>query len=223
MSTRRAVVAGAGGGLGRATVVALREAGFEVVAVDRSAGKVGDLAAEVADVTDPAAAKPLIDRIVARFGVPDVLVNTVGAHALGDFMSVTPESLAALMSVNVGPALWLTQAVAPHMIGRGEGAIVHVGARAGIEPAAGSAAYGSTKAALAHLGRVLDLELRPQGIRVAVVLPSLIATAANKAVLPPQLLAHAAAPERVAELIVSTVTGEPAPAGEFLVPVEEKV
>jgi NAD(P)-dependent dehydrogenase (short-subunit alcohol dehydrogenase family) len=59
---------------------------------------------------------------------------------------------------------------------RGSGAIVHVAARPGIEPASGMGAYGVSKAAVVHLTRVLDIELRPQGIRVNAVAPQLLDT-----------------------------------------------
>jgi NAD(P)-dependent dehydrogenase (short-subunit alcohol dehydrogenase family) len=91
-----------------------------------------------------------------------------------------------MIDVNVGAALWLTQAVAPYLRERGSGAIVHVAARPGLEPTAGQAAYGVSKAALVHLTRVLDLELRPLGIRVNAVAPQLIDTARTRPYLPPR-------------------------------------
>ncbi len=65
-----------------------------------------------------------------------------------------------MIDVNLGAALWLSQAVAPHMRQRGSGAIVHVTARPALEPTVGMAAYSVSKAALVHLIRVLDVELR---------------------------------------------------------------
>jgi NAD(P)-dependent dehydrogenase (short-subunit alcohol dehydrogenase family) len=179
MSARIAVVAGAGGGLGQATVRLLHAAGLTVVAVDRSPARLADLPAdihrEVVDVTDPAAAVPLLRRVAAQVGAPQILINVIGMHALGDFRTV--------------------------------------------EAAPGAAAYGVSKAALAHLGRTLDLELRPQGTRVHVILPQLIATAANKAALPSQLLSSATTPEAVAGVIMSLVADGPAAIQDVLVPV----
>jgi len=225
MDTKIAVVAGAGGGLSRVTAGLLHAAGLTVVAVDRSQEKLDALPSpihrEVADVTDPAAAGPLLQRVAAEVVEPTVLVNTIGMHAFGSFDTVTPDGLRTLMDVNVGPALWLTQAAAPYIARQGGGIIVHTGARAGVEPSPGATAYGVTKAALAHLGRTLDLELKAQGIRVHVVLPQLIATDANKAVLPAHLLAAAATPEEVAGVIVSIVTADPAAPQSVLVPAYE--
>jgi NAD(P)-dependent dehydrogenase (short-subunit alcohol dehydrogenase family) len=210
MSTRIAIVAGAGSGLGQATALALHRAGITVVAVDRNEAGLKELPdeirREVADATDPTAVGPAVDRIVAAVGAPDILVSTIGTYELGDAMSVTPESLRRLTEVNVGAALWLTQAVVPHMQEKGAGAIVHISARPGIDPVTGTAAYSVSKAALIHLVRILDAELRPQGIRVNAVAPQVIATPKNKALFPPDMLAGAVEPEAIAEVIAFLVS-----------------
>jgi NAD(P)-dependent dehydrogenase (short-subunit alcohol dehydrogenase family) len=210
MSAKVAIVAGAGGVLGKATTRALAAAGLTVVAVDRNEHGMrelpGGVRREVADTTDPAAAKAVIDRIAVEAGPPGVLVNTIGAFRLGDTLSTTPETLRLMIDVNLGPAVWLSQAVAPHMQQRGSGAIVHVAARPGIEPSGGMAAYSVSKAALVHLTRTLDIELRPHGIRVNAVAPQLIDTPANRASLPGEVIAHAVAPDAIAGVIVFLVS-----------------
>jgi NAD(P)-dependent dehydrogenase (short-subunit alcohol dehydrogenase family) len=222
VSAKVAIVAGAGGGLGRATAVTLAASGLTVVAVDRSERGLGDLPddirREVADATDPAAAARLIDRIADEVGPPDVLVNTIGAFRPGDALTTTPDMLRLMIDVNLGPALWLSQAVAPHMRQQGSGAIVHVAARPGIEPAGGMAAYSASKAALVHLTRILDIELRPYGIRVNAVAPQLLSTPANRAALPAEVLAHAVAPEAIAELIAFLVSDAAAPVSGAILP-----
>ena len=119
MSAKVAIVAGAGGALGHATATTLAAGGLTVVAVDRNERGARDLPdgirREVADPTDPDAATRLVDRIAAEIGPPDVLVNTIGAFRLGDALATTPETLRLMIDVNLGPALWLSQAVAPHM------------------------------------------------------------------------------------------------------------
>jgi NAD(P)-dependent dehydrogenase (short-subunit alcohol dehydrogenase family) len=222
MSTRIAIVAGAGSGLGQATAVALHNAGLTVIAVDRNEAGLKDLPdgvhREVADATDPAAPGPLVDRIVTEVGTPDILVNTIGAYGLGEALTVTPEALRQLMDVNLGAALWLTQAVAPHMQRAGSGVIIHVAARPGVEPAAGVAAYGASKAALVHLTRTLDVELRPHGIRVNAVVPQVMATAKNKAMFPPEMLVGAVEPEAIAAVIAFLVSEAAAPISGAIVP-----
>ena len=81
-------------------------------------------------------------------------------------------------------------------------AVRQAAARPGLEPTAGMATSAVSKAALVYLTRVLDLELRPLGIRVNAVAPALIDNAKNRPNLPPELLAHAVAPGAIADIIV---------------------
>jgi NAD(P)-dependent dehydrogenase (short-subunit alcohol dehydrogenase family) len=222
MSAEVAIVVGAGA-LGSATAATLAGRGLAVVAVDRTEQALselpGSIRREVADTTDPAAAVRLIDRIAAEVGPPGVLVNTIGAFRPGDALTTTPETLRLMLDVNLGPALWLSQAVVPHMQQRGSGVIVHVAARPAIEPTAGMAAYSVSKAALVHLTRTLDVELRPHGIRVNAVAPQLLDTAANRATFPAEVIAHAVAPEAIAEVIGFLVSEAAAPVSGAILPV----
>jgi 3-oxoacyl-[acyl-carrier protein] reductase len=222
MSERVAIVVGAGGELGRATAVVLANAGYTVVGVDRNEQGLKELPdgmrREVGDATDPAAAKDLIDRIAANAGPPEVLVNTIGTFRLGEAVAATPEDLRVLMDVNLGAALWLSQAVEPYMRQRGGGAIVHVSARPAAEPTAGMAAYSLSKAALSHLIRILDVELRPHGIRVNAVAPQLLDTAGNRAMFPADLLTHAVQPDAVAQIIAFLAGDLASPVSGAIVP-----
>ena len=222
MSAKVAVVGGGGGALGHATTAALAASGLTVVAADRNEHALRDLPGgvrpEVADTTDPAAAKSLIDRIVGEVGPPDVLVNTIGTFRPADLATTTPELLRLMIDVNLGTALWLSQAVAPHMQQQGSGAIVHVAARPGIEPSGGMAAYAASKAALVHLTRILDVELRPHGIRVNAIAPQLLDSAANRATLPHEAMAHATAPEAIAGVIAFLVSDAAAPVSGAILP-----
>jgi NAD(P)-dependent dehydrogenase (short-subunit alcohol dehydrogenase family) len=222
VSERVAVVVGAGGELGRATAIALAADGFTVAAVDRAPQALDELPEgirrQAGDTTDPAVAKGLIDQIAAEVGPPEVLVNTIGAFRLGEAAAATPEDLRVMLDVNLGAALWLSQAVEPYMRQRGSGAIVHVSARPGIEPTAGMAAYSLSKAALSHLVRLLDLELRPRGIRVNAVAPQLLDTAVNRTAFPADALAHAVRPEAIADIIAFLVSDRAAPVSGAIVP-----
>jgi NAD(P)-dependent dehydrogenase (short-subunit alcohol dehydrogenase family) len=221
-SERVAIVVGAGGELGRSTAGKLMAAGFTVVGVDRSEQGLKELPDgvrhEVADSIDPAAARDVVDRIAAQVGPPEVLVNTIGTYHLGDALTVTQDDLRLMLDINLGAALWLTQAVVPYQRERGSGSIVHVASRPGLEPTAGQATYAISKAALVYLTRVLDLELRPLGIRVNAVAPQLLNTAATRSFLPPDVLAHAVAPEAVADLIVYLASDAAAPVSGAVVP-----
>ena len=222
MSERVAIVTGAGGELGRATAEKLTAAGFTVAGIDRNEQGLKELPdgirREIADPVDPAAARSAIERIAAEVGPPAVLVNTIGTYHLGDALSVTPDDLRRMIDVNLGSALWLTQAVVPYMRERGAGSIVHVASRPGLEPAAGQASYALSKAALVHLIRILDLELRPSGIRVNGVAPQLLNTAETRSFAPPDLLAHSVTPEAIADLLAYLAGGAAGPVSGAVVP-----
>jgi 3-oxoacyl-[acyl-carrier protein] reductase len=222
MSERVAVVVGAGGAVGRATVQALAAAGYTLAWVDRSEQGLkelpGGIHRAVGDATDPSSARSIIDRIATEVGPPAVLVNTIGTFGLGEAVTATPGDLRGMMDVNLGAALWLSQAVVPYMRERGTGSIVHVSARPGTDPTAGMAAYSLSKAALSHLVRILDLELRPHGIRVNAVAPQLLDTVANRAAFPPDALAHAVQPEAVANVIAFLAGDLAAPVSGAIIP-----
>jgi NAD(P)-dependent dehydrogenase (short-subunit alcohol dehydrogenase family) len=219
MNERVAIVVGAGE-LGQVTAKRLVADGFVVVGVDRTETKLADLPAgvrrDLGDATDPAAARKVVDRIAAEVGPPQVLVNTIGTYHLGEALTATPEDLRLMIDVNVGAALWLTQAATAYM--RDNAAIVHVSARPGLEPIAGMATYSVSKAALAHLTRVLDLELRPLGIRVNAVAPMLLDTAANRPYLTPEQRAQAVAPDAIAEIVAFLVSDAAAPISGAVIP-----
>jgi NAD(P)-dependent dehydrogenase (short-subunit alcohol dehydrogenase family) len=219
---RVAIVVGAAGELGRATAVRLADRGMTVVAVDRDEPGLRRLpdamARELVDATDPTTAAPMVERIVRDVGPPEVLVNTIGVFQSGDALTTTPDLLRLMMDVNLGPALWLSQAVAPSMKRIGSGAIVHIAARPGIEPAAGMAAYSASKAALVHLTRILDLELRSFGIRVNSIAPQLLDTARARAAFSQDVLAHAVAPDAIAEVVAFLVSEAAAPVSGAIIP-----
>lgn len=219
---RVAIVVGAAGELGHATAVMLADRGMTVVAVDRNGPGLEKLPVgiprQVVDATDPGAAVPMVERIARDVGPPDTLVNTIGGFQTADVLNTTPDLLRLMIDVNLGPALWLSQAVVPYMQRNGSGAIVHVSSRPGIEPLAGMAAYAVSKAALVHLTRILDLELRPLGIRVNCVAPQLLDTTRNRAALPREVLAHAVAPLAIAEVIAFLVSESSAPISGAILP-----
>jgi NAD(P)-dependent dehydrogenase (short-subunit alcohol dehydrogenase family) len=208
-----AIVGGAGGEVGRATAEKVAAGGFTVAGVDQSEEALEELPdgirREAADPADPA--RSVVDRIAAEAGPPKVLVNTIGTYHPGAAFTATPEDLRLMIDVDVGAALRLIQAVAPYLRQRGSGSVVH-------EPAAGMAASAVSKAALVHLTRGLDLELRPLGIRVNAVAPQQLDTAKTHPCLTPDLLAHAVTPGAVAGIIVYLVGDATAPVSDAIVP-----
>lgn len=222
MANPLTIVTGAGGALGHATVRRLTEEGHRVVAVDRDTDSLESLPdarrRETADLTDRDAVSDLFDRIADDLGLPEFVVNTVGGFRAGSLLDTTPENLSFMMDLNLSAALWVSQAAVRHMTGRG-GALVHVAARHGLEPTSGALAYSLSKAAVVHLTKVLNLELRDENIRVNAVVPRLLDTPANRAAIPAGVMDRATKPEQLAEVIAFLLSDSASEIRGAIVPV----
>jgi NAD(P)-dependent dehydrogenase (short-subunit alcohol dehydrogenase family) len=216
------VVTGGAGALGTAIVSALQHRGDTVVAVDRNEDSLAALPdgvlREIADLGDPAGVDALFERVTAAHGAPAAVVHAVGMYRGGAAADSAVDDYRLLMSVNLDAAWWVSRAAARAMRDSG-GALVHVGARQGVEAAAGAAAYSLTKGAVVHLTRVLDAELRTSGVRVNAILPGLIDTPANRASMPESVMARAVAPAAIADVVAWLTSDAAAPVVGAVLPV----
>jgi len=182
MGKGRIVVTGAAGTLGRAVAERLHRAGWEVVAVDLApaADLPGCAAAAVGgvDLTDEAA----VARAFADLGPLAGLVNVAGGFAWEKVAEGGGETWDRLFAINVKTALNACRAALPSL--SAGGVIVNIGAAAAGKAEIGMAAYAASKSGVARLTESLAAELRPRGIRVNAVLPSIIDTPANRADMP---------------------------------------
>lgn len=124
-----------------------------------------------------------------------------------------------MLSINVETAANIIEACLPGLKRRGRGAVVTVGSRVALEPVAGLAAYGASKAALVHFVRTLALELKDSGVRANVVLPSVIDTAANRQAVPAASAADWVSPAEIANVIAWLVSDDAAVVSGAVVPV----
>jgi short-subunit dehydrogenase len=168
-----ALVTGASSGIGRATAIALQSAGFRVFGTSRRAAKNSDgLTMLACDVTDDASVAKLVDDVLAETGRIDLLVNNAGMGLFGGAEESSMAQAQALFDVNVFGVLRVTNAVLPIMRRQGKGRIVNLSSVQGFIPAPYFALYASTKHAIEGYSESLDHELRPFGIRVALVEPA---------------------------------------------------
>jgi NAD(P)-dependent dehydrogenase (short-subunit alcohol dehydrogenase family) len=181
---RRALVTGAGRGIGAALAAALAEAGAEVTVAARSADEIdavaaairqagGHASALVLDVTDIDATRGLI----GQTGPFDILVNNAGTNRPRPFLEVEAAEFEPLVDLNIRAAYFTAQAVARGLVAAGRpGTIINISSQAGHVGAAGRSVYTLSKFAVEGMTKAMALELAPHGIRVNSLCPTFIET-----------------------------------------------
>ncbi|WP_369193245.1 SDR family NAD(P)-dependent oxidoreductase [Streptomyces djakartensis] len=174
---RVVIVTGAGTGIGRATAIAMAEAGAHVLGVGRreaalraTAALHPRIATLATDVRGARAPEQIVGAAIERWDRLDVLVNNAGASARVSFDEVTRARVTDLFDLNVVAPTMLAQAALPHLR-RSKGSIINVSSTYGHRPHPGAAHYGATKAALEQLTRTWAVELAQDGVRVNAVAP----------------------------------------------------
>ncbi len=183
----RAVVTGAGGGLGRALCLELARRRARIVAADidvdaaqitaaavRDAG--GEAIAIACDVADAAQVEALVTQAEGAFGGTDLLVNNAGVAAAGRMESVPLADWEWVMNINLWGVIYGCRAFIPHMRMRGGGAILNVASAAGLLCTPEMAPYNVTKAAVVALSETLCTELKADHIGVTVLCPTFFQT-----------------------------------------------
>lgn len=171
MSAPVALVTGAGGGIGRAIVAALAEAGWTVTATDVL--EAGDIAGAAqtfaADLRGRAACRSVVDAVAGHFGRLDLLVNNAATMTVVEPTAATMSLWWRDIDVNLTAPLWLTQAAAPALRATG-GQVVNICSISGLRGEPGFSAYAASKAGLLGMTRSLARELAPD-VRVNAIAP----------------------------------------------------
>jgi NAD(P)-dependent dehydrogenase (short-subunit alcohol dehydrogenase family) len=193
LADRVAIVTGAASGIGRATALALADAGAAVLAADldgEGAGKVvetirsagGRAEAQAADVAHEDSAVEMVAAAVRHFGGLDILHNNAAASGGdvvgrdGEIVDLDVEIWDRTMQVNLrGPMLGCKHAI-PRMIERGGGSIIQTSSASGLRGDLVRAAYGASKAGLDSLTRYVATQYGKRGIRCNAIAPGVIAT-----------------------------------------------
>jgi 7-alpha-hydroxysteroid dehydrogenase len=195
-----ALITGASRGIGAAIAVELARAGADLVLVARGADDLERVAAAVsdaggsvrvipADLTDASETSGLIDAAVAEHGRLDMLVNNAGGAAPAPYLETTAEQLDAAFHFNVSVPFELTRRATPHLLGSPRGAIVNISSRMDSLSERGLITYGTVKAALSQMTRLLAAELAPR-VRVNGVAPAVVETDELKKALDEELRAR---------------------------------
>ncbi len=183
-----ALVTGASAGLGAEFARQLASRGMHLVLVARRGELMSELAQElhtkhgtrceiiVADLSDPAEPKRILDEIAAKGISIELLVNNAGFGVVGEVENAKVDRLLQLIRLNISALTELTYRLLPAMLERGHGAILNVSSLSGFQPVAYMGTYAASKAFVLHFSEALHCELKDRGITVTAVCPGVTRT-----------------------------------------------
>ena len=185
---KRALVSGAGRGIGLAAASALADCGAHVTLLSRTRAEIEEAAAAIRargqqadtltlDVMD----LPALQAAIAKAEPFNILVNNAGTNRPKLMMDVTVEDFDAVMDLNVRSAYFVAQAVARRMIeGKKSGSIINISSQMGHVGAAKRTVYCASKHAMEGFTKAMAIELAPHDIRVNTLGPTFIETPLTK-------------------------------------------
>jgi len=187
LKDKRAIVTGAGQGIGRSIALKMAREGADVVIAEvnsdsgnRTKKEIEALGRKVlffpVDVADQRRVKGMVDEVLKKWGKIDILVNNAGFDRGSTLLKVKEEDWDAVLGVHLKGTMNCIQAVAPHMIENRYGKIVNISSIYGKSGGIAAISYSSAKAGIIGLTKSVARELGRYEINVNVVLPGLILT-----------------------------------------------
>jgi NAD(P)-dependent dehydrogenase (short-subunit alcohol dehydrogenase family) len=174
------LITGAGGGIGRALVQTLRQAGASVIGADREAGMLEglDLAhAILCDQADPKDTRLAIEQYLMQHGAPDAVVSNAGWTRAEVLEQLDDDVWASELAINLSGAYALTDPIIKAMAARGQGSLVFISSVNALGHY-GNPAYSAAKAGLVAYSKAIAVERGKEGLRSNVICPGSVRTPA---------------------------------------------
>jgi 2-hydroxycyclohexanecarboxyl-CoA dehydrogenase len=179
---KKALVTGAGQGIGRAIALELAKRGADIALCEIHPETAQAAAREVkalgreglpcqVDVADHSAVKATVAQVLSRFGQLDILVNNAGWDRIQPFLETQPDFWDRVIAINYKGALNFCHAVCPHMAERKQGKVVNISSDAGRVGSLGETVYAGAKGAVIAFTKSLAREMARHGIHVNCVCP----------------------------------------------------
>ena len=173
---KTALVTGATSGIGKATAIAMAEAGFNLVICGRRKEALDSLRLRLEEKVK-IHVNNAIANLPEEFQKIDILINNAGnAHGLDPIQSGDTDDWDAMIDINVKGLLYVSKAIIPQMVKQKEGQIINVGSIAGKEVYPNGNVYSASKHAVDALNKAMRIDLNGMGIRVGAVNPGLVET-----------------------------------------------
>ena len=180
------LITGASQGIGKATAMLFARKGYDLILAARQNDRLESVAQEIqslgrtapltvpCDVTDPSQVNALVQKALEHYGYIDVLVNNAGIFAEGPVDEFSLSDWHQVIDTNLWGYIHTINALLPHFLHRRTGTIVNLSSIGGKVPTPYLVAYCTSKFAVTGLTESLHAELKPKGIHVCGIYPSLI-------------------------------------------------
>lgn len=182
---KRAIITGAGNGIGRSIATRLAKEGcsigiFEIdaAAADETTQQIrsqGSICCSIlGDVSDQASVKDGMPKLITALGGVDILVNNAGVCRIGKILDMSDQDWDQTFGINVDGVYHVSRAVVPHMLRQKSGAVINISSWMGKSGVHSYGAYCASKFAIIALTQALACEVGEDGVRVNAVAPGLI-------------------------------------------------
>jgi len=221
------IITGANGNLGSAVTNLFLEKGYKVVATviaeeaKRELPAHPNLQVEVVNLANEAEAASFVHNTIERHTQVDAALLLVGGFAMGAIKNTSAEDIKKQMALNFDTAYHVVRPLYEHMLEKGRGRIVFIGARPALQPEAGKSliAYALSKSLLFRLAEYINEEAKGKNVTATVVVPSTLDTAINRKSMPDVNPDNWVKPQALAEVLEFIVSDKAAPLREAVIKV----